>query len=451
MCYQAPNPGVSRASGPTRSVSKLKKKHHSATIISQNVRGLKSAEKLDVLFSVMEVRNVFAACLQETWRSGMEVLQHDKYRLITAGLDPKDVKCRRGSQGVAIALSPLAVSYWEAGGSEFHTDLGARVIAVRLSMMDRMKKEVGVFLVSAYAPVGVESQETWDDFFATLDRCIKRKRNQDLLFIGVDTNSSMGISGDRSSNAVGRFGVQHVNDSGLRFKSYLATSDLSAVTTRFKKKSYVTWVHPRSKKGHQIDHVISYSKETYRFLDSGTVSQLVDSDHRAVFGRIYIARQLGRKACQRKRMICLDYAQLSSKEARRGLNETIVSQFNDSDENTPLHTRLVNAALSATRQNLSPKQKGQPHWFQKEAYNLLPLIQARNQAMAAACGRRSRAVTAQLRKARHQVKRAVAKAKNQWLIDQCESVNQSARLGTKDCWDAISRIKKGMAKTKAIT
>ena len=158
MCYQAPNPGVSRASGPTRSVSKLKKKHHSATIISQNVRGLKSAEKLDVLFSVMEVRNVFAACLQETWRSGMEVLQHDKYRLITAGLDPKDVKCRRGSQGVAIALSPLAVSYWEAGGSEFHTDLGARVIAVRLSMMDRMKKEVGVFLVSAYAPVGVESQ-----------------------------------------------------------------------------------------------------------------------------------------------------------------------------------------------------------------------------------------------------------------------------------------------------
>ena len=72
-----------------------------------------------------------------------------------------------------------------------------------------------MFLVSEYAPVGVESQETWDDLFATLDRCIKRKWNQDLLFIGVDTNSSMGISGDRSSNPVGRFGVQHVNDSGL--------------------------------------------------------------------------------------------------------------------------------------------------------------------------------------------------------------------------------------------
>jgi len=68
--------------------------------------------------------------------------------------------------------------------------------------------------------------------------------------------------------------------------------------------------------------------------------------------------------------------------------------------------------------------------------------------MAAACGRRTRTVTDRLRKARHQVKRAVAKAKNQWLIDQCESVNRSARRGTKDCWDAITRIKKGMTKTK---
>ena len=65
-------------------------------------------------------------------------------------------------------------------------------------MSDKRNKEVGIFLVSAYAPVGVESQELWDDFFATLDRCIARKRNKDLLFIGVDTNYSMGTSVDIS-------------------------------------------------------------------------------------------------------------------------------------------------------------------------------------------------------------------------------------------------------------
>ena len=448
MCYHAPNPEVSRASGPTLAVPKLKKRHHSAMIISQNVRGLKSDEKLDVLFSVMENRNVFAACLQETWRSGSEILQHDRYRLITAGLNPQEVKCRRGSQGVAIALSPLAVKYWEAGGSEKHTDLGARVIGVRLLMSDKRNKEVGIFLVSAYAPVGVESQELWDDFFATLDRCIARKRNKDLLFIGVDTNSSMGTSVDSSSKSIGRFGVKHVNDAGQRFKSYLATSSLCALTTRFQKKSYVSWVHPRSKKGHQIDHVISCCNEAHRFVDSGVISQLVDSDHRAVYGRIYIARNLAKKASQRKRLTCLNYEKLSSEESRRELNEVIVSKYMDGNENTPKYTRLVNAATAATRQNLSPKKKAQPHWFQEASQQLLPLIQARNQAMAAACGRRSRKVTNQLRQARHQVKRAVAKAKNQWLIDQCELVNHSSRRGTKDCWDTISRIKKGMTKTK---
>ena len=80
-------------------------------------------------------------------------------------------------------------------------------MGVRLLMSDKRNKEVGIFLVSAYAPVGVERQEVWDEFFATLDQCIARKRNKDLLFIGVDTNSSMGTSTESSSKSIGRFGV----------------------------------------------------------------------------------------------------------------------------------------------------------------------------------------------------------------------------------------------------
>ena len=41
-----------------------------------------------------------------------------------------------------------------------------------------------------------------------------------------------------------------------------------------------------------------------------------------------------------------------------------------------------------------------------------------------------------------------SEGKNQWLIDQCELVNHSSRRGTKDCWDTINQIKKGMTKTK---
>ena len=51
-------------------------------------------------------------------------------------------------------------------------------------------------------------------------------------------------------------------------------------------------------------------------------------------------------------MICLDYAQLSSKEELgEGSTRQIFWQFNDSDEITPLYTRLINA------DSLSPDQK----------------------------------------------------------------------------------------------
>ena len=455
MCYIAPNPGVSRATGPTRSVSKRKKSDNSVTIISQNVRGLKSAEKVDELFNIMSARDVFAACLQETWRSGKEMLQHDKYRLIMAGLNAKEMKGRRGSQGVAIALSPKAELAWAAGGSETHDDLGARALAVRLAMKDEKGKELGIFLVAAYAPVGTDKQEKWDDFFAVLDKCILRKRSADILYIGGDTNSSMGVSDERGSSdthsVVGAFGIKHVNDSGQRFKSYLATNNLCVMTTRFRKRSFVTWVHPRSKMGHQIDHIITCRSDAYRFLDAGVTSQLVDSDHCAVYGKLYVAKQLAKRATPRERLLCLDYSSLSTQEAMSDFNQTLLTKYREGDESKTTYIRLAEAATYTTRHNLSRKQRAQPTWFANAAEQLLPLIRTRNQAMMAAFGRRTRATTDRLRQARHEVKRAVTRAKNQWLIYQCDSLNESVRRGTKDCWDTITRIKKGMVKSKPFT
>ena len=85
-------------------------------------------------------------------------------------------------------------------------------------MKDEKGKDIGIFLVPAYAPVGTDKQEKWDDFFAILDKCILRKQRADILYIGADTNSSMGVSDARHSSdthsVVGAYGIKHVNDSG---------------------------------------------------------------------------------------------------------------------------------------------------------------------------------------------------------------------------------------------
>ena len=146
MCRQAPLAVVSRAI--VTNTIRAKNKTITETVVSQNVRGLKSDARLDELFAIVNARNILAACIQETWRSGFEITEYDQCRLITVGLDAVD-QCRRGSQGVGIALSARGTDAWKASGSVVHQDFGARVLAIRMILKDPQNRDVGLFLVSA--------------------------------------------------------------------------------------------------------------------------------------------------------------------------------------------------------------------------------------------------------------------------------------------------------------
>ena len=93
------------------------------------------------------------------------------------------------------------------------------------------------------------------------------KRNNDIIVIGTDCNSSMGCKSDREIDSLsGCFGLNHTNESGLCFLTYLAINNLKVVTTSFKKKLYAAWVHPWSKKLHQIDHFIVNHEMFHRVI-----------------------------------------------------------------------------------------------------------------------------------------------------------------------------------------
>ena len=54
MCYSAPWTVVSRVTGLSTIESGPEKRNNSVTIISQNVRGLKSEERINELFAIIE-------------------------------------------------------------------------------------------------------------------------------------------------------------------------------------------------------------------------------------------------------------------------------------------------------------------------------------------------------------------------------------------------------------
>ena len=214
---------------------------------SQNVRGLKSNTRLEVLFNVLSKRKyVWGACLQETWHIGHEVIDYDDFKLVTVGLEKDSVTNNRGSQGVGIVLNKDGVAAWKAAGYEKHVNFGARVMALRLLFKDVNNKDVAVFLVSAYAPVGNAPDQEWDVYLDKLSSCMNKKRKGDILIIGSDCNSSVGCNTGNDDGPLGKNGLSHTNASGLRFFSFLAMHQIKAATTWFPKRTYATWIHPRS-------------------------------------------------------------------------------------------------------------------------------------------------------------------------------------------------------------
>ena len=71
-----------------------------------------------------------------------------------------------------------------------HNDLGPRMIALRLLLRDVCNNDAGVFPV--YAPVSSESDIVREQY-EQLDVCIARKHTGDIVVIGTDSNTSIGV------------------------------------------------------------------------------------------------------------------------------------------------------------------------------------------------------------------------------------------------------------------
>ena len=81
---------------------------------------------------------------------------------ILHGLDQNADTSRRGKGGVGIVLSKAARDAWNSAGSTICTNFGPRILAVRLLIKDNSNKDCFLYLISAYARIGLADQQIWD-------------------------------------------------------------------------------------------------------------------------------------------------------------------------------------------------------------------------------------------------------------------------------------------------
>ena len=238
------------------------------------------------------------------------------------------------------------------------------------------------------------------------------------------------------------------------FSSFLAINNLVALTTCFRKSQYGTWVHPRSKLSHQIDHIIVAKEHFCRFTDAGLTPVLLDSDHRAVCCKVRVMARLKKRVSQRTRLLRSNFDCLAEGAVADAFCKKVVDTFAlQADSDGSRYTRLAKSLTTATLEILPKKQKPQPGWFAAAEVQILPLIEKRNRAMEVLFRRRTRLATENLRNARKLLKQAVDRAKSAWVAKQCADINSAmARgAGTKQCWDAVSALRKGLSKCRPST
>ena len=118
---------------------------------------------------------------------------------------------------------------------------------------------------------------------------------------------------------------------------------------------------------------------------------------------------------------------------------------------TTTHAKLAEAINTTAPSILGKVGRNEPGWFQEASNILEPLIERRNTAFAAHTSNPSRrSLIKILRETRREIKKAVASAKEKWILSLCNHLNRGCieKGGTSGIWTSINRIRSGLSKVQ---
>ena len=142
-------------------------------ILSQNVRGFNSIDKIEETINIMQERNIDIFLLQETHtihKNNNNDYNIHGYRIFLHGSTENDHHLKGG---VGIILSPQAIIAWKNAGALLPT-LGktiagaARFMSIKL-LFEHKKKQQYITFVSSYHPHSGYSSDDLTQFFQSYD------------------------------------------------------------------------------------------------------------------------------------------------------------------------------------------------------------------------------------------------------------------------------------------
>ena len=181
-------------------------------------------------------------CLQETRLLGQGNIEIDGYVLIWSGQD------KHYSGGAILIKKHL-----------LRGDCEIKYVSDRIICISLFIYGSSTSIISAYAPTNAYEVDQKLEFYDNLQQSTSAIPQKQDLYIGADFNARVGRTkrgDDEWSKVLGNFGRGQLNDNGQHLLEFCTQNDLRICNSFFKHRYYGSWKHPRSKKWHQIDHIL---------------------------------------------------------------------------------------------------------------------------------------------------------------------------------------------------
>ena len=117
----------------------------------------------------------------------------------------------------------------------------------------------GLFLVGVYAPTSSSGIQLRHSLRHDISLLLELTPATSLAVVMGDLNAEMGSNQDRSIagwDAMGTFSSPKITPSGQEWRERCSTYGLRDAASRFQGRNRVTWVHPRFRSHHELDHIL---------------------------------------------------------------------------------------------------------------------------------------------------------------------------------------------------
>ena len=283
-------------------------------------------------------------------------------------------------------------------------------------------------LISAYAPTMTNEEEEKERFYQQLHSIILSVPITDKLIILGDFNARVGKDTKIWNKVIGRHGMGSTNSNGTMLLSLCAEHKLVISNTTFDQpESHIgSWQHPRSKRWHLIDYVITRQRDqrdvsiarAYRGADC-------DTDHKLIRARVSFTieprHQNQTKAPKTKKLNVEALKDPAVRDALELALQAIDASTADADtcwDDIKTHTTAAAAEV------LGPKRKReQADWFDENEHVIQPLLLRKQQALKSTLNNsNSYECKTDLCKAKGDLQREIRRVKNDWLEAKAQQI-----------------------------